>query len=249
MTARDIHSLADAVVEIAEKGRGLSVEDVRLLLKRVRTLFQTAAIQAGLDEDQIKKLSAKFRDAGRRSAPWKAFSTTVPGRPQDGADGNRINRWELPEGHKFYADEITATLVEIKFFLHALAMDGAPEIAHERFQRVFVPWLVEHRVVPGDYIEPIQLISVDLPTIIADRRRITSGHIIPLDREGGTHTPENCFLIFGRSNQLQGNMTVPELLTLADELVARHKANGTFPASPEVPSEGLVKGGEAALDA
>jgi hypothetical protein len=78
---------------------------------------------------------------------------------------------------------------------------------------------------------------------------ITSGHLVPLDREGGRHVPSNTFLIFGRSNQLQGNMRLEELLTLAAQLVERHKANGSFPSVPKMPPEGLVKGGEATVDA
>lgn len=80
--------------------------------------------------------------------------------------------------------------------------------------------------------------------IAAELRRAT----LALDRDGGRHVPGNTFLIFSRSNQLQGNMTLNELLTLAARLVERHKANETFPSVPQMPPEGLVKSDEAVVD-
>lgn len=233
---------------IARKRETMSIEEVRSLLKKVRRLAQTRMVEAGYDPDQVKKLSAKFRDAGRRSAPWKPTSSLVPGRPQTGADGNRTNRWLMDTSHKYYADEITATLVEIKFFLQALSFTGAPLIDDEEFQTVFTPWLVENPVLPNTYVEPIQLVPIELKPILEDRRRITSGHIVPLDREGGRHVPKNVFLVYGRSNQLQGNMTLDELLTLAERLVEEHKARGTFPSVPQMPPEGLIKSGSASVE-
>jgi hypothetical protein len=244
----DLARLIAEVNELAQHGSTISVEDVRDLLTKARELAQTRMIEEGYDPDQVKKLSAKFRDAGRRSAPWKPASSIVPGRPQTGADGNRINRWLLPEDHKFYADEVTATLVEIKFFLQALSFNGAPLIDDGDFQTLFTPWLVENPVLPDTYVEPIQLVPVELGPILGDRRRITSGHIIPLDREGGRHVPKNCFLVYGRSNQLQGNMTLDELLTLAERLVEEHKRRGSFPSVPKMPPEGLIKSGSAPVE-
>lgn len=246
--AKRVSPPTDGAVALAKKGKEVTVEEVRLLLRRVRSVFTTALREAGFDRDEISKLSAKFRDAGRRSAPWRPTSSLVPGRPQTGADGNRIDRWRLPPDHKFYADEITATLVEIKFFLQALSMDGAPLITDGEFRAVFTPWLLEHEVLPDTYVEPVQLIPVELGEILRDRRRITSGHLVPLDRNGA-HVPSNTFLIYGRSNQLQGNMRLDELLTLAAQLVERHKANGSFPLVPQLPPEGIVKGVEAQGDA
>jgi hypothetical protein len=43
-----------------------------------------------------------------------------------------------------------------------------------------------------------------------------------LDR-GGKHEPRNAFLMLPRSNQLQGNMTVDELLALMARILERHK--------------------------
>jgi hypothetical protein len=240
--------LIKGINAIARKREAMSVEDVRSLLRKVRQLARTTMVEAGYDEDQVKKLSDKFRDAGRRSAPWKPTSSIVPGRPQTGADGNRIKRWLMDKDHKYYADEITATLVEIKFFLQALSFDGAPSVDDEEFQNVFTPWLVESPVLPNTYVEPIQLVPIELGPVLADRRRITSGHIVPLDREGGRHVPKNVFLVYGRSNQLQGNMTLDELLTLAERLVEEHKARGTFPSAPQMPPEGLIKSGAAVIE-
>ena len=54
-----------------------------------------------------------------------------------------------------------------------------------------------------------------------DARTIQSGHLYPLDR-GGRHIPQNAFLMLHRSNQLQGNLTLDELVTLMNEIVKRH---------------------------
>ena len=89
----------------------ISEEDVRILIKDITSLFREACIDFGYDKRSILRITTKLRDAGRRSPPWKPTSSRVPGRPQDGKDGNRIKRWLLPSDHKFYADEITATLV------------------------------------------------------------------------------------------------------------------------------------------
>jgi hypothetical protein len=242
----DLPRLIESINATARKRESMSVEDVLGLLEKVRQLTRTTMVEAGYDAVQVKKLCDKFRDAGRRSAPWRQASSIVPGRPQTGADGNRINRWLMDKNHKYYADTITATLVEIKFFLQALSFDGAPLIDNEEFQHVFTPWLVEKPVLPNTYVEPIQLIPIDLQTILEDRRLITSGHIVPLDK-GGRHVPENVFLVYSRSNQLQGNMTLDELLKLAERLVEEHKARGTFPSARKMPPEGLVKSGSTCV--
>ena len=57
---------------------------------------------------------------------------------------------------------------------------------------------------------------------------ITSGHINPLDR-GGKHEIGNVFLVLHRSNQMQGNMTLSEFLLASNEIVEKHRENGTFP--------------------
>lgn len=194
---------------------------VRDLIKRVGKLFRDLLLNDGHDTRQITRLTTKFRDAGRRSAPWRPTSSRVPGRPQDGADGNRINRWLLPADHKFYADEVTASLVEIRYHLQALSMVDAPLIPNGKLKIAF-NWLLGHSIEPGNYLDPIQLIPISLKDVIADARIIQSGHLIPLDR-GGLHKPDNTFLMLKGSNQLQGNLTLAELLSLMQEIIDRHK--------------------------
>ena len=168
----------------------------------------------------VLRLTTKFRDAGRRSAPWKPTSSRVPGRPQDGSDGNRINRWLLPKDHKFYADEQIACLVEIKYYLQALSFKNSPLIENADFQNSFL-WLVDKPIFPNNYLDPIQLVPIDMDEVIKDARLIQSGHIFPLDR-GGKHHPKNTFLMLARSNQLQGNLSVEELLDLMQEILEKH---------------------------
>lgn len=185
-------------------------------------VFRQAALGANYDSREITGVTTKFRDAGRRSAPWRPTSSRMPGRPQDGADGNRINRWLLPSDHKFYAPEAVATLVEVKYYLQALSMDSAPELPPDTIQNSF-GWLVEHHVIPNNYLDPIQLVPVNFQEFLTDRRLVQSGHLIPLDR-GGRHEPKNAFLMLARSNQLQGNLTIDELIELMQEIVRRHGA-------------------------
>jgi hypothetical protein len=195
----------------------------RELIRLVSGLFRDLMLAAGHNARQITRLTTKFRDAGRRSAPWRATSSRVPGRPQDGANGNRINRWLLDKSHKFYADEVTATLVEIKYYLQALSMSGAPELPDESLKSAF-SWMLEHKIEPGNYVDPIQLVPINIHDVVRDARTIQSGHLIPLDR-GGKHEPRNAFLMLPRSNQLQGNQTRDELLALMEEILARHKGH------------------------
>jgi hypothetical protein len=216
-------SLASAL-DVAREKRDITVEGVRLLIRKITAVFRGSMVEAGYDARQVTRLTTKFRDAGRRSAPWRATSKRIPGRPQDGADGNRISRWKLPKVHKFYATEIDATLVEVKYYLQALSMEHAPAMPIEKAETAF-SWLVEHDVRPGVYLDPIQLISLDLREIIQNARLLHSGHLVPLDR-GGRHEPGNAFLMLARSNQLQGNMKLPELLKLMEDILARHRAAG-----------------------
>ena len=212
----------DLLASLGAKGKAISDEDVRQIIKKLPSLFKQHLIANGVDERKAQALVTKFRDAGRRSAPWMAFSSKVPGRPQDGKDGNRINRWLLPPDHKYYADERTATLVEIKYFLQTLAMANAPAVPSENFNVEF-SWLTGFTIVPGKYEDPVTLMPVDFNEVVAEPRNITSGHIYPLDR-GGKHEPENTFLITRTANMLQGNNTVPELLEIMEGIVKRHKA-------------------------
>jgi hypothetical protein len=188
------------------------------------SLFKTLLLSAGYEERKIRAIITKFRDAGRRSAPWKPTSSRIPGRPQDGKDGNRINRWELSAEHKFYATQVNATLVEVKYFLQALSMNGSPVLPDNSIQNSFI-WLLEHPVKPGIYLDPIQLIHIEFSQLIDSARTIQSGHLIPLDR-GGTHIPQNTFLMLDRSNQIQGNQTLDELLELMTRVVKGYHEKG-----------------------
>ena len=114
---------------IAQKKK-ISLIDVRCLIKLFKAIFESACFSNNFEKRKITALTTKFRDAGRRSAPWQPTSKKVPGRPQDGKDGNRINRWLMDKNHKFYATELDATLVEIKYYLQAFSMENAPTTNH-----------------------------------------------------------------------------------------------------------------------
>ena len=103
-----------------------------------------------------------------------------------------------------------------------MSMENAPPIPYDGIVSGF-HWLCGHDIAPGNYLEPIQLIHCDIVDFFNDRRSITSGHLIPLDR-GGKHHYQNTFLMPARSNQLQGNLTLDELLDLLKGIVKRHEA-------------------------
>ena len=221
---QNINELVNQINAFSSLGENISEQDIRKLISLVTNLFRRHLFDHGYTEEQVRPLCTKFRDAGRRSAPWKAFSARVPGRPQDGADGNRIARWKLDPEHKFYANEIDATFVEIKYYFQAMSMEEAPSLPQNSIQDNFI-WLLGHSIIPGSYLDPIQLIPINLRAFINDPRLVQSGHLIPLDR-GGRHIPSNTFLMLARSNQIQGNQTVDEMIMLMDQIVKRHQAKG-----------------------
>ncbi len=215
-----IEQLIERISSIEEKGDELTVDDARILIRDISSLTRLLMVSQGYTVRDVVRLTTKLRDAGRRSPPWTPHSARVPGRPQDGADGNRRLRWLFEVGHKFHADEVTATLVEVKYYLQILSMLNAPDLPSKSLQSKF-RWLVKHPIIPGSYRDPIQLEVVDLRQIVADLRTLHSGHLVPLDR-GGKHEPANTFLVMARSNQLQGNLTLSELLELMRRVVKRH---------------------------
>ncbi len=229
--------VAGELVRLANRAGRLSDEEVDRLIDLFPQFFRKLHTAAGHPDTPVRALTTKFRDAGRRSAPWRPVSGRVAGRPQDGADGNRINRWLLPVDHKQYATRRDATLVEVKYYLQALSFEGSPPVPHDGFADAW-QWLVDHPALPGAYLEPVQLRPVRTKEVLEDPRSITSGHLRPLDR-GGRHVPANTFLILSRSNQMQGNMTVDEFLLLSAEIVYRHRGNGTFPEHARVPGESV----------
>lgn len=217
------------LAEFASLGRreeDLTVGDVRSLIQLARSVFRHTALEAGIDKRVVTAILTKFCDAGRRSPPTSAFSSILPGRPQSGSDGNRTKRWLLDKQHKFYAEEIPATLVEVKYILEALSMDRAPRLATDEARDAFI-WLIGHEVIPGAYRDPIQLIPISFADFCSDRKLIQSGHIYPLDR-GGRHEPGNAFLMLARSNQLQGNNTVSEMISLMRSIADRHAAEPEY---------------------
>lgn len=217
-------SLIDRLTRIsvlAQKGSSITVEEVRELMTLITRVFREHLISNNFNERQITRLTTKLRDAGRRSPPWKPTSSRVPGRPQDGSDGNRISRWLMKPDNKFYADEITATLVEIKYYLQLFSMQDAPPLPENTLSDSF-NWLIDHEVKPNSYVDPIQKIPISLKEVLDDARIIQSGHLHPLDR-GGKHEPSNTFLMLKGSNNLQGNLTLEELLTLMAAILERHK--------------------------
>lgn len=206
---------------------GINEENVRRAVELCRAIFRGVLRNASFEDRKITALLTKFVDAGRRSAPWKAVSGRVPGRPQDGADGNRIKRWLLPDDHKFYATEIDATLVEIRYMLQAMSMNGFPALK-ERAKLDAWSWLTDdHPINRGDFLDPIQLVPIKFSDFFQNPREVTSGHIFPLDR-GGKHVPSNTFLTLAISNNLQGNNTVMELLNMMSDIVDRHKTRGEW---------------------
>ena len=211
----------ERLLDYGSQPENITADRLRVMISDITRLFVRLMLQAGFERRQITRITTKFRDAGRRSPPWQPASKKVPGRPQDGADGNRRLRWLFGAEHKFYADEVTATLVEIKYYLQALSFDNAPPLPNGSLETVF-SWLIEHPVRPGEYLDPIQLEHIDARAVISDARLIQSGHLIPLDR-GGKHEPRNAFLMLARSNQLQGNLTLDELLALMETILARHR--------------------------
>jgi hypothetical protein len=216
---QDLH----LINEIALKKKNLSTTEARCLIKLIKALFEETVLTGGFSDSSIRALTTKFRDAGRRSAPWRPTSSRVPGRPQDGSDGNRINRWLMPEDHKFYANEVDATLVEIKYYLQTLSMLSAPACGYD-IRLLFTPWLIKHPVEPGAYRDPVQRVQIDFQSFINDPRLLQSGHLDPLDRDG-RHVPENTYLMLARSNQIQGNMKMEELIDLMTNIVEDHKSN------------------------
>lgn len=211
------------LIELSQHQYDISEGDVRRMIAVISNFFRAHLLGHDFPERGVQAIITKFRDAGRRSAPWRPVSGRVPGRPQDGADGNRRSRWLFEPDHKFYATEVIATLVEVKYFLQTLSMAEAPPLPADTIQESFL-WLTKHPIEPGVYRDPIQLDPISLKSFIADPRSVQSGHLVPLDR-GGRHVPDNTFLMLARSNQLQGNLTLDELVALMERIVRRHRSD------------------------
>lgn len=225
----DIYQILDIIRYLSTYMYNIPTEKIQLLYQATRRLIQLHLKQAKIEPKKISAITTKVNDSGPRSAPWQAYSSQVPGRPQDGQDGNRINRWELPKSHKFFATEVNAKLVGVKYFFQILSMKNAPPLPPNTIQQNF-NWLLYHPIIseqyhpiiPGKYIDPIQLTPLDFETLINSPREIESGHLTPLDR-GGRHIPDNAFLMGRASNRIQNNMTIEELLQWLEEVLRRYK--------------------------
>lgn len=204
---------------VAERIVRTTAEDAGQLIKLWARLFRELLIANGVPSRQVTRLTTKFRDAGRRSPPWQPGSETGNRRPQDGEDGNRRTRWLFDEPHKFYADEVTATLTEVRYFLQTLSMQGAPEIPGGRLETEFRV-ILGHPLRPGMFLDPIQKIPVEFQKFVNNPRYVESGHYVPLGK-GGRHTPDNATLMLKDSNRLQADLTLGELLEIMAGILER----------------------------
>lgn len=230
---QQLENLTRVASSLGLKGETMTDEDVYSLMEVLPKIFTIVCKRDGYNPTAIK---TKLRDAGRRSAPSAAFSKIIAGRPQNGNDGNRQSRWLLPSDDKQYATRRTASLVEIKYYLQVLSMDNAPEIESPDFQNAF-HWLTSHRIAPGEYLDPIMVRKFDFAEFAKKPRLVHSGHLVPLAR-GGKHEPSNTFLMLGRSNTLQGDLTFEELLALIDNILSLQKSvYGVEPSAQNMPTE------------
>ena len=204
---------------VADRIRRTTAGDARRLITIWPDLFRKLLIANGVEARRVTRLTTKFRDAGRRSPPWKPGSETGNRRPQDGADGNRRTRWLFEKDHKFFADEVTATLTEVRYFLQTLSMKGAPQIPGKRLETEFMT-ILGHPLKPGMFLDPIQKIPVEFREFVNNPRYIESGHYVPLGK-GGRHTPDNATLMLRDSNRLQADLTVDELLGIMAAILER----------------------------
>lgn len=237
--------LIDEASQLGSLGPSMSDSDVDALMERMPRLFRSVVSpDVRFTKKQVDAIVTKFRDSGRRSAPTKTFSSIGPGRPQNAADGNRANRWQLPSDHRYFASKRDAQLVEIKYFLQALSFDNASEINSVEFRTAFY-WLLDHEVAPGAYLDPIMRRSFDFAAFMSRPRIVTSGHFVPLAR-GGRHEASNTFLMLDRSNTLQNDLTFDEFLALIDDIVRRQAEIGILPDSNSIPADDFLEKGVSA---
>ena len=232
--------LLTATAELGALGPSMSDSDVDALMERVPNVFRgVVSTDHRFTAKQRKAIVTKFHDSGRRSPPTRSFSSIGPGRPQTGADGNRISRWLLPSDQRYYATKRDAQLVEIKYFLQALSFEGAPPIEDVELRTAFF-WLLDHEVSPGAYLDPIMRRPFEFEAFMASPRIVTSGHFVPLAR-GGRHEPANTFLMLDRSNTLQSDLKFGEFLALIDDIVRRQAEIGIFPDPDELPADEFLE--------
>ena len=168
----------------------------------------------------------KFNDAGRRSPPWKPGSARLGQiRPQDGADGNRQNRWLFDTKHEYYATKTHACFVELRYVFQILSMNNAiqlPAALHTLRSDPIYQKILGYSIQIGAFRDPLTQDPVNFNSFVNDRRYLESGHIIPLAR-GGKHTIKNATLMLRASNRLQADMTIAEVLQF---MIDTLRANG-----------------------
>ena len=194
------------------------------LLLAWRRLFMYILMDSG-EENVAKQILRKFNDAGRRSPPWRPGSAR-PGaiRPQDGADGNRRNRWLFGEDHEFFATMTMACFVELKYVLQTFSMLNAPPLPDECRDFIEHPILIRilgHRISPGAFLDPLTKETPDLNEFKRDRRYIESGHIVPHGR-GGRHIVDNSTLMLRSSNRMQADFTIQEAVENMVHVLRKH---------------------------
>lgn len=200
-----------------------SDDDAYELLMKVKRLFRDFLLEQGIDERVVESMLRKFTDAGRRSPPWQAGSETGHRRPQDGADGNRQNRWLFSEDHEYYATKSMGCLVEIKFVLQTLSMVNVPNLPSNILRNSFSV-ILNHELVPGEFLDPLTGDSIDFNEFVRDRRYVESGHIIPHGREG-RHNYNNATLMLRDSNRQQADLTIDECIENMARILRNHGFN------------------------
>jgi len=205
-----------------------SDDDAYEILMKVRKLFKSILLQARIDETVLKSILTKFTDSGRRSAPWRDGSETGHRRPQDGADGNRQNRWLFDPAHEYYATKSMGSLVEIRFILQTLCMQNAPQLPSDTLKDSF-NGILGHELLPGKFLEPLTKESPDFNEFVNDRRYIESGHVIPHARDG-RHNYNNATLMLRDSNRQQADFTIDECVEKMKRILSNHGYNVENPS-------------------
>ncbi|MCH7969308.1 MAG: hypothetical protein IH841_08720 [Thaumarchaeota archaeon] len=200
-----------------------SDSDAYEILMESRKLFKGFLLFNGIKERIVDSMLRKFNDAGRRSPPWLAGSQTGNRRPQDGADGNRRNRWLFPKTHDYYATKSMGCLVELRFVLQTLSMLNAPKLPSEILKNSFVT-ILQHELMPRNFLDPLTKQSPDFNKFVKDRRYIESGHVVP-HAKSGKHNYKNATLMLRDSNRQQADYTIDECIRNMVLVLSNHGYN------------------------
>jgi hypothetical protein len=198
-----------------------SDDDSYELLRKLKQLLRDVLRETVNEEKIIQAILRKFNDSGRRSPPWQQGNEDGHRRPQDGADGNRQNRWLFDDKHPYYATKSMGCLVEIKFILQTFSMDNIPNLPSNILQNSF-NGIIDHDLTPGVFSDPLTGHVIDFNKFVADRKYLESGHINPHGR-GGRHTYKNATLMLRDSNRQQADLTINECLENMAIILRNHK--------------------------